>query len=106
MYGAEQCALAIIAVFIIYPTIAVVYYSFTNYNIVQAPQWVGLANYQQLLNVLIPHTVLQMKGGWAESSLMAVRGIHLTWQRPFVVEQILIFVVRSFLALNKVGEKP
>lgn len=43
-------ALVIIAVFIVYPTFAVVYYSFTDYNIVQPPQWVGLANYQQLVN--------------------------------------------------------
>ncbi len=42
-------ALLIIAVFILYPTAAVVYYSFTEYNIVQPPEWVGLQNYQQLL---------------------------------------------------------
>lgn len=42
-------ALIIITVFILYPTAAVVYYSFTDYNIVQPPEWVGLQNYQQLL---------------------------------------------------------
>ncbi len=42
-------ALLIIAVFILYPTVAVVYYSFTDYNIVQPPVWVGLQNYQQLV---------------------------------------------------------
>lgn len=42
-------ALIIIAVFILYPTVAVVYYSFTDYNIVQPPQWVGLQNFQQLV---------------------------------------------------------
>lgn len=42
-------ALLIIGVFILYPTLAVVYYSFTEYNIVQSPEWIGLQNYQQLL---------------------------------------------------------
>lgn len=41
-------ALAVIAVFILYPILAVVYYSFTDYNIVTPPVWVGLRNYQQL----------------------------------------------------------
>lgn len=41
-------ALLIIAVFILYPTIAVIYYSFTEYNIVQPPQWIGLQNYERL----------------------------------------------------------
>jgi putative chitobiose transport system permease protein len=43
-------ALLIIAVFVLYPILAVVYYSFTDYDIVTAPKWVGLANYQHLLH--------------------------------------------------------
>lgn len=42
-------ALIVIAVFILYPIIAVVYYSFTDYSIVTPPVWVGLKNYQQLV---------------------------------------------------------
>jgi len=34
--------------FWIYPTIASAYYSFTKFNAVQSPQWVGLSNYIQL----------------------------------------------------------
>jgi putative chitobiose transport system permease protein len=41
-------ALLVIAVFVLYPIIAVVYYSFTDYNIINPPVWVGLRNYQQL----------------------------------------------------------
>lgn len=41
-------ALILIAVFILYPIIAVVYYSFTDYSIVTPPVWVGLRNFQQL----------------------------------------------------------
>ncbi len=42
-------ALIVIAVFFIYPIIAVVYYSFTDYNIVTPPVWAGLDNYQRLV---------------------------------------------------------
>lgn len=33
----------------LYPIFAVVYYSFTDYDIVTPPDWIGLKNYQQLL---------------------------------------------------------
>jgi putative chitobiose transport system permease protein len=36
-------------IFVLYPIGAVVYYSFTEYNIMTPPEWVGLRNYQQLL---------------------------------------------------------
>lgn len=41
-------SLLVIAVFVLYPIGAVVYYSFTEYNIVTPPVWVGFRNYQQL----------------------------------------------------------
>ena len=43
-------ALILIAVFILYPIFAVVYYSFTDYSIVTPPVWVGLRNFQQLVH--------------------------------------------------------
>lgn len=42
-------ALIVIAVFFVYPIFAVIYYSFTDYNIVTPPVWVGLENYQRLV---------------------------------------------------------
>jgi putative chitobiose transport system permease protein len=42
-------ALALIATFVLYPIGAVVYYSFTDYDIITPPQWVGLENYQRLV---------------------------------------------------------
>ncbi|HET9851962.1 MAG TPA: sugar ABC transporter permease [Candidatus Limnocylindrales bacterium] len=42
-------ALALIATFLVYPIVAVFYYSFLDYNIVSAPTFVGLENYQRLL---------------------------------------------------------
>jgi putative chitobiose transport system permease protein len=42
-------ALLLLAVFVVYPLLSVVYYSFTDYDIVTAPGWVGLDNYTRLL---------------------------------------------------------
>ena len=41
-------ALLVIAVFVLYPMGAVIYYSFTDYSIVTPPEWVGLKNFQTL----------------------------------------------------------
>jgi putative chitobiose transport system permease protein len=38
-------AIALIVVFVVYPILAVVYYSFTDYDIVRPPVWVGLDNF-------------------------------------------------------------
>ncbi|HEY3165480.1 MAG TPA: sugar ABC transporter permease [Candidatus Limnocylindrales bacterium] len=38
-------ALVLIAIFVVYPILAVVYYSFTDYDIVRPPVWVGLDNF-------------------------------------------------------------
>jgi putative chitobiose transport system permease protein len=42
-------ALALIAVFVLYPIASVVYYSFTSYDIVRPPEFIGLDNYRQLV---------------------------------------------------------
>jgi putative chitobiose transport system permease protein len=42
-------ALVLIAVFVVYPIASVVYYSFTSYDIVRPPEFVGLDNYRQLV---------------------------------------------------------
>jgi putative chitobiose transport system permease protein len=42
-------ALVLLGIFVVYPIIAVVYYSFTDYDIVRPPVFVGLDNYRQLL---------------------------------------------------------
>ena len=39
----------LLGIFVVYPIIAVVYYSFTDYDIVRPPVCVGLENYQKLL---------------------------------------------------------
>ena len=42
-------ALVLIAIFVVYPIGAVVYYSFTDWDIVRPPVWAGLDNYQRLI---------------------------------------------------------
>ena len=41
-------AVTLIGVFVVYPIIAVVYYSFTDYDIVRPPVWIGLGNYAKV----------------------------------------------------------
>jgi putative chitobiose transport system permease protein len=43
-------SLLIVAIFVLYPIFAVVYYSFTDYSIVTPPVWVGLKNYSWLIH--------------------------------------------------------
>ena len=38
-------SVALIGVFVVYPILAVVYYSFTDYDIVRPPVWIGLDNF-------------------------------------------------------------
>jgi multiple sugar transport system permease protein len=40
--------LAGLAVFYVYPLIASIYYSFTRYNLLSPPEWIGLRNYEYL----------------------------------------------------------
>ena len=42
-------ALTVLGIFVVYPIIAVVYYSFTDYDIVRPPVWIGTENYQHLI---------------------------------------------------------
>ncbi len=39
-----------LAVFYLYPIASSLYYSFTDYNVLQPPTWTGLNNYQQIFN--------------------------------------------------------
>jgi putative chitobiose transport system permease protein len=42
-------ALILIGVFVLYPILSVIYYSFTEYDISRPPVWIGLANYEKLI---------------------------------------------------------
>jgi putative chitobiose transport system permease protein len=84
-------ALVLLGIFVVYPIIAVVGYSFTDYDIVRPPVPVGLDNYQQLLNdktfwLSIQHSLLYLvvtpilivlSIGLAIVVNRAMRGIHI-----------------------------
>ncbi|HEX7223623.1 MAG TPA: sugar ABC transporter permease [Candidatus Limnocylindrales bacterium] len=42
-------ALLLIGVFVVYPILSVVYYSFTDYSISTPPVWIGTENYEKLM---------------------------------------------------------
>ena len=42
-------ALILIGIFVLYPIISVVYYSFTEFDISRPPVWIGLENYEKLV---------------------------------------------------------
>src|SRR3954454_17872087 len=41
--------LAGIGLFLVYPLLSAIYFSFTKFNLIQAPEWVGLDNWKLLL---------------------------------------------------------
>ena len=48
VWGMLTPALLGLAIFFVYPLLANVYYSFTSFNLLSPPQWIGLRNYQYL----------------------------------------------------------
>ena len=67
-------ALLVLGVFVIYPIIAVIYYSFTDYDIVRPPVWIGTENYRHLIEdptfwlALTSSLVFSVKLGWFSST--------------------------------------
>src|SRR5579875_2275814 len=39
-----------LCIFYLYPIASSLYYSFTDYNVLQPPTWIGLGNYQAIFN--------------------------------------------------------
>jgi len=84
-------ALLLIAVFVLYPIGAVVYYSFTDWDIVRPPVWAGLDNYQHLIAdptfwkalthsivyLIVTPTIIAMSIGLAIVVNRKLKGIHI-----------------------------
>jgi multiple sugar transport system permease protein len=85
-------ALVLLGVFALYPVLSAVRYSFTRYDLLTPPVWIGLANYQELLRdhnflhslritliyvfaVSATILVLSLGLGLALASRIAVRGV-------------------------------
>lgn len=84
-------ALALIAVFVVFPIGAVVFYSFTDWDIVRPPVWSGLDNYQHLIAdptfwkalihslvyLLVTPTIIALSVGLAILVNRQLKGIHI-----------------------------
>jgi putative chitobiose transport system permease protein len=84
-------ALVLLGIFVIYPIVAVVYYSFTDYDIVRPPVWVGLQNFQRLFEdgtfwlalthsfvyLIVTPIIIVLSIGLAIAVNRQLRGIHI-----------------------------
>ena len=84
-------ALALLGVFVVYPIIAVIYYSFTDYDIITPPVVIGLENYERLVGdetfwlalthsfvyLLVTPILIVLSIGLAIVVNRKLRGIHL-----------------------------
>ncbi len=84
-------ALALIAIFVLFPIAAVVFYSFTDWDIVRPPVWSGLDNYQRLVGdptfwkalthsivyLLVTPTIIALSIGLAIAVNRKLRGMHI-----------------------------
>ncbi|HEX8026264.1 MAG TPA: sugar ABC transporter permease [Candidatus Limnocylindrales bacterium] len=107
-------ALALIAVFVLYPIGAVVFYSFTTWDIVRPPVFSGLDNYQHLLRdpvfwkalthsviyLIVTPTIIALSVGLAIVVNRPLRGIHVfraLYFVPAVSGSIAIGIAWRFL---------
>ena len=95
IYGAMYIlpSLILMTIFTFIPIGMTIYFSFTKYNLVQTPQWIGLENYQKLLT----NSYLR------QALLNTVQYVLVT----VPAQTILSLVIASFLAgrlRNKLGE--
>jgi putative chitobiose transport system permease protein len=84
-------AVALIGVFVVYPIVAVIYYSFTDYDIVRPPVWIGLDNYvrvfadktfwlaltHSIIYLIVTPTLIVLSIGLAIVVNRKLRGIHI-----------------------------
>src|SRR6266516_4268559 len=110
-------ALALIGIFVIYPILAVVYFSFTEWDIVRPPVWIGIQNYQQLVAdptfwraltnsivyLLVTPTIIALSVGLALYFVPAVSGsiaIGIAWRWLFDRNGFINSVLISIGALK------
>ena len=75
--------------FTLYPMVASLYYSFTEFHIKKAPVWIGFANYAELFNDKLFWTSLQ------NTLYLVVIGVPLTLFLSFICATLLNLKVRG-----------
>jgi ABC-type sugar transport system permease subunit len=106
-------SLAFLTLFVVYPIFAALYFSFTKYTLIEAPVWIGLQHYQDLIEdkrflTAIGNTVLfalmTVPLGTALALLLAMvvdrplRGITL-FRTAYYLPVVTSFVAVSFIWL-------
>ncbi|MBZ0304100.1 MAG: sugar ABC transporter permease, partial [Anaerolineae bacterium] len=76
-------------VFTLYPMVASLYYSFTEFHIRKAPEWIGLGNYVELFNDKLFWTAL------SNTLYLVVIGVPLTLFLSFICATLLNLKVRG-----------
>jgi multiple sugar transport system permease protein len=108
-------------VFTLGPMIASLYFSFTEYKIIQTPKWVGIANYQRMLAdplfyksllVTVSYTVTSVPLGIAVALLVAVllnqnvwgaRIMRTVFYLPSVVSGVAVSLVFAWIFNHRFG---
>jgi multiple sugar transport system permease protein len=108
-------------VFTLGPMIASLYFSFTEYKIIQVPKWIGLANYQRMfedplfyrsLLVTVSYTVTSVPLGIAVALLVAVllnqnvwgaRVMRTVFYLPSVISGVAVSLVFAWIFNHRFG---
>lgn len=108
-------ALLTIGVWLVYPTLAAIYYSFTRYDPLSTPEWIGLQNYVRLadnrvfliaVNNTLTYTVTIIPGSMILGLLFAVlvnqkmplRGLFRTaFFAPYVVSLVAVAMIFQWI---------
>jgi multiple sugar transport system permease protein len=103
-------ALLIITVFVFIPIIASLYLSFTEYNVLQPPKWVGLKNYTTLLfedrlfwkavkNTVV-YVAVTVPIGVVMALLLAVAVDHIQWFKHLYRTVYFLPTITSIVAVS------
>ncbi len=108
-------AMLTILVWLVYPTLAAIYYSFTRYDPLSTPEWIGLQNYVRLLDHrtflisvtnTLKYTAAIIPGSMASGLLFAIlvnqkiplRGLFRTaFYAPYVVSLVAIAMIFQWI---------
>ena len=122
-YGMLAPALLGLLIFFIYPLLASIYFSFTRYNLLSPPQWIGLRNYSYLFTqdpkvwqaaantlwfvaILVPVRVVTAMG--VAMLLARVRKAQGFWRTAFYLPALVppVAAVVAFVFLFNPGTGP
>jgi multiple sugar transport system permease protein len=113
-------ACLVFAIFVVYPILRSIDYSFYDWNGVDVPRWIGLDNYRELFRDPVFHTALANNVRWLACYLMApllglalalflnqqlagMRLVRSLFFMPFVISQVVVGLVFSWFFNSRFG---